>query len=105
VRGALHQALALRGSRIALYDLRESVAKASEPLPPSFLAALHAVGDESCLEPIAAAYDASHDARWQTQLREAFQAIVRREHLTRRSAAMKRLAAKRPDALQALSRQ
>lgn len=105
VRGALHQALALRDSRIALYDLRETVAKAAEPLPPSFLAALHAVGDASCLEAIAAAYDSSWEPRWQAQLREAFQAIVRREHLTRRSAAMKRLASKRPDALQALIRQ
>jgi hypothetical protein len=103
VCGALHQALALRGSRVALYDLRESLAEAADPLPPSFLAALHAVGDESCLDGIAAAFEATGDARWQAQLRDAFQAIVRREHLTRRTATMKRLASKRPDAFRALT--
>ncbi|CAN5451208.1 hypothetical protein BH23ACI1_BH23ACI1_07030 [soil metagenome] len=94
LRGALHQALALRGSRVALYDLRESLEQAAEPLPPAFLAALHAVGDESCLEPIAAAHHVAQDARWKAQLREAFQAIARRERLTRRSAVIKRVAAR-----------
>jgi hypothetical protein len=103
VRGALHQALALRGSRVALYDLRETLADAADPLPPSFLAALHAVGDESCLDGIAAAFEATGDARWQAQLRDAFQAIVRREHLTRRTATMKRLASKRPVAFRELT--
>lgn len=94
LRGALHQALALRGSRVALYDLRESLEDASGPLPPSFLAALHAAGDQSCLGAIAAAHHSARDQRWKAQLRDAFQAIARREHLTRRSAAMKRIASK-----------
>jgi hypothetical protein len=102
MRGALHQALALRGSRVALYDLRESLAETSDPLPPSFLAALHAVGDASCLDGIATACEASADPRWRAQLREAFHAIMRREHLTRRSAALKRLASKRPAAFREL---
>jgi hypothetical protein len=103
VRGALHQALALRGSRVALYDLRESLAEASDPLPSSFLAALHVAGDESCLDGIAAAHDAGADPRWRAQLREAFQAIMRREHLTRRSPALKRIASKRPAAFRELT--
>lgn len=104
-RGALHQVLALRGSRLALYDVRESLERATEPLPPSFLAALHAVGDQSCLEALAAAHHHARDddARWKTQLREAFQAIARREHLTRRSAAMKRVASKWPESFKDLT--
>ena len=103
VRGSLHQALALRGSRVALYDLRESVEAAADPLPPSFLAALHVVGDDSCLEPLAARWSAASaataaDARQRHQLAETFKAIARREKITRRHAAMKRVAARHPDA-------
>ncbi len=50
----LHQALAFRGSRVALYDLRETLEDAATPLPTSFLTALHVLGDASCLEPLAA---------------------------------------------------
>ena len=39
LRGALHQALALRGSRLALYDLRETIEEGAMRLPTSFLAA------------------------------------------------------------------
>ena len=56
VRGAIHQAIALRGSRVALYDLREAFAQSNEPLPSSFLAAIQLIGDESCLESLAAAF-------------------------------------------------
>jgi hypothetical protein len=97
-RGALHQALALRGSRIAVYDLRETVGAAHEPLPLSFLSALHVVGDESCLEAIAAAYGqaASSAAHWRHQLGSAFRAISKRERITSRHVVMKRLAARWP---------
>ena len=92
LRGALHQALALRGSRVAVYDLRETLQEAPGPLPTSFLTALHVVGDESCLEPIAAAYvRAEPDERWRVQLAGAFRAIAKREKITRRSALMKRV--------------
>lgn len=87
VRGALHQALALRGSRVALYDLRETVETAQEPLPSTFLAALHVIGDEACLAPIATAHTRTTDARWRHQLEAAFQAIVKREKLSRKPAA------------------
>ena len=103
VRGALHQALALRGSRVALYDLRETVEAAGTPLPASFLAALHVLGDASCLEPLAVAWAATAGAttpepeRWRQQLETAFRAIVQREKLTKRSAAMKRVAGRWPE--------
>ena len=104
VRGALHQALALRGSRVAVYDLRETIEGARGPVPVSFLAALHVVGDASCLEPLAAAYSraGTGDARWRHQLGEAFHAIGRREKVTRRHAVMKRIAARWPDAAREL---
>jgi len=92
VRGSLHQALALRGSRVAMYDLRETISGTQGPLPTSFLAALHVVGDESCLESIATAYArAESDERWRAQLATALRAIVRREKITRRHAVMKRV--------------
>lgn len=111
LRGALHQALALRGSRIALYDLRETLTEAADPLPASFLAALHVVGDESCLEPIAAAWTRAGGARasteplarWRHQLDAAFQAIVKRGRISWRSAAFKRVQARFPEAAQSFS--
>jgi hypothetical protein len=96
VRGAIHQALALRGSRVAVYDLRETLAGTSAPLPATFMAALHVVGDESCLEPIATAWDASTDEVWRHQLQAAFTSIVGREKLTRRSPILKRISTRWP---------
>lgn len=100
VRGAVHQALAARNSRLALYDLRDSVLDADR-LPVTFLAALEEIGDATCLEPLAAAYDASSrssDTWWREHVATAFRAIVHREGLTRRHAAVKRTMARWPDA-------
>ena len=52
-RGAVHTVLARRGSHLGVYDLRETLERAKEPLPVEFLAALTAVGDPSCLEAFA----------------------------------------------------
>ena len=104
-RGALHQALALRGSRLAIYDLRETLDETREPLPVSFLAALHVVGDESCVEPLARAFARTpDDPRWRHQLGAAFRAIASREKVTRRHAAFKRIAARWPEAARELGR-
>jgi hypothetical protein len=100
VRGAVHQALAARHSRLALYDLRDSLL-GSERLPVAFVAALEDIGDASCLEPLAAAYDASSrssDTWWREHLATAFRSIVQREGLTRRHAAVKRTMARWPEA-------
>jgi hypothetical protein len=100
VRAALHQALAARGSRLALYDLRDSLLE-SDRLPVAFLAALEEVGDATCLEPLAAAYDASThggDPWWRDHVASAFRAIVQREGLTRRHAVVKRTMTRWPDA-------
>jgi len=100
MRGAVHQALAARNSRLALYDLRDSLL-GEERLPVAFLAALEEIGDASCLEPLAAAYDASSrssDAWWREHVGVAFRAIFQREGLTRRHAAVKRTMSRWPDA-------
>jgi hypothetical protein len=94
LRGLVHQVLAARGSTIARYDLRETLAAAREPLPIGFLAALAQIGDATCLEPLAAAYaQATGPARdwWRTHLASAFRDILRRKRLTRRHAAVQRV--------------
>ena len=98
LRGSVHQALAVRGSRVALYDLRESLADAKRPLPVSFLSAVHTIGDSSCLEPLAQAYAhaAASEEWWRQQLASAFRAVMTREKLTRRSAVVKKIASRWP---------
>jgi HEAT repeat protein len=97
-RGAAHVVLANRGSRLAVYDLRESLESAVAPLPVDFLAALSRVGDVSCLEPIAVAYARSrrpareHHDWWCAHLADAFRAIVAREKVTRRHRTVMKLA-------------
>ena len=91
VRAAAHVALAERGSRIAVYDLRESFERARAPLAVEFLTALSLIGDASCLEAIAEAYRVAHDEWWRQHLADAFRAIATREKLTRRHAVMKKL--------------
>lgn len=105
VRAAVHQALAARQSRVALYDLRETIAAAREPLPVGFLAALSQIGDGSCLEPIAAAFATSKAPKedwWRQHLATAFRDIVARSRLPRRHAAVKRVLARWPGAAEAL---
>ena len=103
VRGALHLALARRGSTVALYDLREAVAGAREPLALDYLTAMTLVGDGSCLEPLAAAYvqaASMADAEgWRREVAAAFRAIVGRERITRRHGAIRRIRARLGTAL------
>jgi hypothetical protein len=99
VRAAAHQALGARGSRVALYDLRETVVSAKTPLPIGMLAALVAVGDATCLEPIADAYARIDDGWHRDRLAEALRAIVKRERLSRRHAAVRKVAARLPPGL------
>ena len=78
-RESAHLALATRGSRLALYDLRESLETADARLPVELLAALSAVGDAACLAAIAAAHGRSRDAWWRAHLAEACHAIMKIE--------------------------
>ena len=98
-RAAAHVALASRGSRLALYDLREALESAKAPLPVEFLTALSMIGDASCVEAIASAHANAKDAWWRHHLADAFYTIVQREKLTSRHAAMKRIAKRWPGGL------
>jgi hypothetical protein len=96
-RGAVHAVLARRGSRVALYDLRESFDAAQEPLPLDFLTAITALGDMTCLEPMARAWAASpKETWWRERLSEAAADIMQRTRLSGRSALVKRIRAKWP---------
>jgi hypothetical protein len=96
-RGRAHHALARRQSLVALYDLRETFEAASSALPQSFLSTAAAIGDASCLEPLARAWAAAgKDLNWKHQLSTSAAAIMRREKLTGRSAAVKKLRANYP---------
>jgi hypothetical protein len=101
-RAAAHLVLARRRSRLALFDLRETVQRAKEPVAVEFLAALEAIGDASCLEALTRAYASTQDRWWGRHLAQAFGAIVRREKLTRRHAAIKRLKERDPLTLEEL---
>ena len=97
MRGAAHLALAHRGSRVALYDLREAFDVAGQPLPADFLAAAARVADESCLEPMARAWaGAKGEPWWRSRLMETAADVVARLKLTGRHATLKRIRVKWP---------
>jgi hypothetical protein len=96
VRGALHETAASRASRVALFDLRETLEATGGPLPSSFLSAAQMIGDPSCLEALATAYSRTADAGWQHRLATAFHALAARLRLTRRHAVMRRALAHAP---------
>jgi len=102
-RAAAHLALAQRGSRLALYDLRESLETARGPLPVEFLTAMTLVGDATCLEAIAAARAKALDPWWRKKLAELFRDIVARERLTKRHAALRRIEKRWPGSLQSMA--
>ncbi len=108
VRAAAHELLGHRGSRVALYDLRETLERAEGPLPREFMTAVAAIGDASCLEPLAGAYVRATAAgpallgSWPGQIVDAFRTIVRRERITRRHAAIRRIETHWPEAARTL---
>lgn len=95
-RAAVHQVLASRGSRVALYDLRETFERGHDTIPMGMVAAAAQVGDSSCLEPLATAIDRTTDPWLKSQMRDAIATIARRERLSRRHAVVRRLLAKHP---------
>ena len=97
VRGAAHVVLARRGSRLALYDLRDTFGAATAPLPLDFLTAVAIAGDDTCLEPLARAWAAaSKEPWWRDRVMEAAGDIARRAGLTGRHGSLKRLRTKWP---------
>ncbi len=101
-RATAHLALAARGSRLAVYDLRETLEALGGQTPVGMLSALQQVGDASVLDVVADAHAAAPDTWFRGQLAAIFRAIVEREKLTRRQATMKKLAARLPDTIGAL---
>jgi hypothetical protein len=103
-RGVIHVALATRGSRLGVYDLRESLERATAPISADFVSAIRLVGDATCLEPLAAAIARmpidleTRDHQAHDALVEAGRAIVTREGLTRRHVVVKRMLKAWPDA-------
>jgi hypothetical protein len=96
-RGAAHLVLARRGSRVALYDLREAFDAADGPLPLDFLTAVAAIGDADCLEPMARAWAAAPDDRWwRDRLCDAAAGILGRLGLNGRNAVVRRVRARWP---------
>jgi len=100
VRGQLHQALADRGSRMAVDDVRETLESTRGPLPVGFVSAAGAVGDDSCLEAIATAWVEAkpEDRWWRDHLADAFGAIVSREGVTRRHRTLQKIMKRWPSA-------
>ncbi len=104
-RGTVHRVLAGRKSRVALYDLRETLAEPEGELPPIFAEAATIVGDVSCLEPLADAYarvhalDTPSTVALAAALGAAFRAIVRRERIGARHASMARIRLRWPHLL------
>jgi len=102
VRVCAHRKLAERGSRLGLHDLRESFERTHVVLPLDLLAALRTLGDLSCLDALASAWERVADAWWRDQLGDVTRAIVAREKATGRHAVIKRIRARCPALLPAL---
>jgi hypothetical protein len=102
VRATAHLALAARGSRLAVYDLRETLEALGPQTPVGMLSALQQVGDGSVLDAVADAYAATEDGWFRQQVTTIFRAIVEREKMTKRHAAVKKLSARAPETLAAL---
>jgi hypothetical protein len=105
VRGAVHQALAARGSRVAAYDLREAIETAESALPDDFVRAATVIGDAAVLEALAGAFVRARqpdESGWRAALADAAREIVAREQLTKRHGAVKRLRARYGEAVAGL---
>jgi hypothetical protein len=107
-RAAAHLALAQRGSRLALYDVRETIESARQPVAVEFLTTLATIGDASCLEPLASAYAHTNtagkkpDEWWRQHLAGTFRAIVGREKVTRRQGVIKKIEKRWPGVFESL---
>jgi HEAT repeat protein len=97
LRAAAHGALAQRGSRAALYDLKETLESARDPVPVELLGAVAEIGDVSCLESIGSAMTHALGSGvrlddWYLQrLIDVFRTIASREGVTKRTAVGRRL--------------
>jgi hypothetical protein len=101
--GAAHHALAARGSRLARMDLRDALDRTAPERLGELVAAAEAIGDAACLAPLAAAWSAG-EGPTRARVAAAFAAIVARERLSRRHAAVKDVIVRWPQAAAELLR-
>ena len=91
-RATIHEALAALDSRVALYDLRETIESGPGAVMPALLRAAGRVGDGSLVPALARAV--AKERAWLELGADTLSAIVAREKLRKTSAACK---AVRPD--------
>ncbi|MEO5819260.1 MAG: hypothetical protein ABIT71_02040 [Vicinamibacteraceae bacterium] len=101
--GAAHAALAARGSRLARQDLRDALERTPPDRLGELVGAAEAIGDAGCLAPLAAAWTGAEEAT-RARVATAFAAIVAREGLGRRHAAVKDVLTRWPHAATELLR-
>ncbi|MEW5984479.1 MAG: hypothetical protein AB1806_19180 [Acidobacteriota bacterium] len=107
-RATVHRTLAGRGSRVALYDVRDTIGSATGPLPQGFIEAVSLVGDAACLESIVEALArvplrlSRPEQDWRDRLIDGGRAVVARARLTRRHAVVRRLAQRHPEIVRVL---
>lgn len=101
--GAAHHALAARGSRLGRLDLRDALERTPPERLGELVAAAEAIGDASCLAPLAAAWTGAEGST-RARIEAAFTTIVVRDRLTRRHAAIKDVIARWPQAVSLLVR-
>ena len=86
-RAAIHEALAALDSRVALYDLRETIEARPRAVMPALLRAASRIGDASVVPALARVV--AEDTALLDGCADALAAIVARERLRRTSAALK----------------
>ena len=86
-RGRLHEALAALDTRVALFDLRETIAAHPRAAMPALLRAASRIGDATVVPALARA--AAEDATLVDACAATLAAIAAREQLRRTSAALK----------------
>lgn len=96
-RAAVHQVLAERDSRVALYDLRETLETLVGPLPVAMLGAIETLGEPSLLDAVATAWHRTDDEWTRDRLAGVLSDIMARHRLTRRHAVVKRITARHPE--------
>ena len=92
VRGKAHLALARIGSRVAVADLKKTLADPSRRVDAELLAAVAKIGTRHELAGLVAAYCRENTSWMRAQIRDVFSQIVRREKIRRRDSLFDALA-------------
>ncbi|MGE3841803.1 MAG: hypothetical protein AB7I50_09465 [Vicinamibacterales bacterium] len=104
LRGLAHQALGARGSRVALYDLRETMGAQPNHLTIGMLGALSALADRSDLDGVAAAWATATDPSQKLRLEEVGRTLAARHGVDMNTGAGRQFALRHADFAERLSR-